>query len=702
MPRFAIPSRLLLPIVLGALFLGISPGGALAQGQWTLRNPLPTGLELESAVWTGQTILAVGNRGAALSSPDGQTWTDHSLATGEAFFAVAHGNGLFVATGWLEARKTYAIFTSKDGKAWKPQARESRKRLYDVLWTGNRFVIVGDSGTILTSQDGEAWKTATSGTRYGLRKAVLGDSLIVAVGDSGMVVSSRDGEAWTAQATVKTFNLKQVAFGGGRFVATADYISSRSYGALVSRDGRTWTESRVANYYYSLAWVKDRFLASGIREIYLSKDGETWETRPSQAFSAIKSWLHTGVRWVGMGMYGSVLLSEDGETFAPSHPVLTWRNLESVAWGRGLFVAVGEEGEIVSSPDGQKWERAVSGTRAALYHVAEHDGLWVAVGDTGTLLTSPDGRAWIKRATGSRKPIHGVTRCGSRWVATGEDVSLTSADGVAWTPDSMLVRLFGGIDLVEEAPVWSGSRVVVRSRNGEAMASSNGSDWKQGYQMEAGRPARLAISSSILWDGRRFVGISRGESLASEDGIIWSRQGNKAAAWPVTPVIRTGGRYVAADAEGTGLPSTVIGWVSLSLDGMAWNAVPIPGTLPIQSVTASPDLVVAVGYRGSILTSPVDPNLAVRPGPSSGRSFSLRSIGAQLLVVSPASSRSRPFRAILTSPIGETLRETFGHAGTASPAALSLEGLAPGSYFVDVRMEGDGTERHVLPFLKTP
>lgn len=700
MPHSAARSRPVLSVLCAVILCSLS-GRALAQGLWTTRNPLPTGMEIESAVWTGQGILAVGNRGAVLSSPDGKAWSDHSLAAGESFFDVAHGSGRFVATGWLEARKAYAIFTSPDGKAWKAFEYDKWKRLSAILWTGDRFVIVGDSGTILTSPDGEAWKPALSGTRHALRKAVKGDSLLVAVGDSGMVVTSRDGDAWTAQAPVKRFNFKQVAYGGGRFVATADFVSPRSFGALVSKDGKTWTESRVPDYYYSLAWVKDRFLASGIQKIYLSKDGENWETRPSQAFSVIKSWLHTGASWVGLGTYGSVLLSEDGEAFAPAQPTLTWRDLEAVAWARGLFVAVGETGEIVVSPDGRKWERTVSGTGADLYHVAEHDGLWVAVGDTGTLLTSADGRAWVKRTTGVRTPIHGVTRCGSRWVATGDTVSLTSSDGVAWTPHTMKARLLGFLDFVEDAPVWSGSRMIVRSRNGGIIVSSDGLDWQTGTRMEAGKTTSV-ILSSVLWDGRRFLGNFVGEALASEDGLTWSSLGTKTTAWPVSPAIRVGGRYVAADAAGTGLSRTVIGWVSLSLDGMAWNAVPIPGTLPIHSVAASTDLVVAVGYRGTILTSPVDPNLAVRPDRSPGRQFFLRRVGMDLQVIPSGASPRRPFRAVLASPRGETLREAFGHAGPGSPTAISLEGMAPGRYLVELRMGGDGAERHVLPFSKAP
>jgi hypothetical protein len=60
-----------------------------------------------------------------------------------------------------------------------------------------------------------------------------------------------------------------------------------------------------------------------------------------------------------------------------------------VTYGNGLFVAVGEDGAILTSPDGVNWTRRTSGTRNGLESVTYGNGLFVAVGEWGTILTSP-------------------------------------------------------------------------------------------------------------------------------------------------------------------------------------------------------------------------------------------------------------------------------------------------------------------------
>jgi hypothetical protein len=60
-----------------------------------------------------------------------------------------------------------------------------------------------------------------------------------------------------------------------------------------------------------------------------------------------------------------------------------------VTYGNGLFVAVGEWGTILTSPDGVTWTARTSGTSNLLYDVTYGNGTFVAVGEWGTILTSP-------------------------------------------------------------------------------------------------------------------------------------------------------------------------------------------------------------------------------------------------------------------------------------------------------------------------
>ena len=118
----------------------------------------------------------------------------------------------------------------------------------------------------------------------------------------------------------------------------------------------------------------------------------------------------------------------------------TWtlRNLGNplggVAYGNGLFVAVGWNGAILTSPDGVNWTAWTSGTSSELKGVAHGNSLFVAVGKSGTILTSPDGVSWNQQTSETSSELKGVAYGNSLFVAVGDDGTiLTSPDGVSWT-----------------------------------------------------------------------------------------------------------------------------------------------------------------------------------------------------------------------------------------------------------------------------
>jgi uncharacterized protein (TIGR03118 family) len=63
-------------------------------------------------------------------------------------------------------------------------------------------------------------------------------------------------------------------------------------------------------------------------------------------------------------------------------------------------VLVGDEGTILTSPDGITSTVQTSGTSNTLNGVTWSGAEFVAVGDAGTILTSPDGVAWTGRDSG--------------------------------------------------------------------------------------------------------------------------------------------------------------------------------------------------------------------------------------------------------------------------------------------------------------
>jgi hypothetical protein len=104
-----------------------------------------------------------------------------------------------------------------------------------------------------------------------------------------------------------------------------------------------------------------------------------------------------------------------------------------VTYGNGLFVAVGEGGAILTSPDGVSWTARTSGTGNDLSGVTYGNGPSWRWGTGGAILTSPDGVSWTGGPRG-RHDLYGVAYGNGTFVAVGDrGTILTSPDGVSWT-----------------------------------------------------------------------------------------------------------------------------------------------------------------------------------------------------------------------------------------------------------------------------
>ena len=115
-----------------------------------------------------------------------------------------------------------------------------------------------------------------------------------------------------------------------------------------------------------------------------------------------------------------------------------------------IAVAVGSNGAIVRNVyvkgDGQMngsgWVVKTSGTINNLNSVKCNWGTltgagnyWVAVGDNGTILTSSDGNTWTARNSGTSQQLLGVTYGNGYWVAVGVNslILYSNNNGVTWT-----------------------------------------------------------------------------------------------------------------------------------------------------------------------------------------------------------------------------------------------------------------------------
>jgi photosystem II stability/assembly factor-like uncharacterized protein len=99
------------------------------------------------------------------------------------------------------AKKTYvavgnrgAIITSDDGISWIKRSSGTQALLTSITYGNDKFMVIGDSGTVLTSDDGVTWANHPVAENAGFESVAYGAGRFVAGGS--VPYSSTDGLAW--------------------------------------------------------------------------------------------------------------------------------------------------------------------------------------------------------------------------------------------------------------------------------------------------------------------------------------------------------------------------------------------------------------------------------------------------------------------------------------------------------------------------
>lgn len=279
-----------------------------------------------------------------------------------------------------------------------------------------------------------------------------GRNTFVAVGHG--IFTSHDGITWARQPTVYGNSpciITDVAFSGNTFVAvTNDNVQYDwfPFVALISIDGgNTWTSSGMstASTFFPSAVTADgtTIIAVGTGQvmgdgIVLSMDGGAhWQAVSLpvngyiQQFSDIcKGTSPSGQRLfvaVGQATIQNLALQPGCFYSAVSTDGNTWSEFlggpggfRSVAYGNGVFVAVGSNDIFYISRDGIKWTGRAYRVPSPVYKITFAEGYFVAVGEDGRVYDSPDGDKWSMRVAYAGKALHEIHYCRNAFVAGDE------------------------------------------------------------------------------------------------------------------------------------------------------------------------------------------------------------------------------------------------------------------------------------------
>lgn len=145
---------------------------------------------LRRLVWGNNRWAGVGDRGRRATSPDGAVWQDDaSVRAIDTLVDVAFGAGVFVGVGLHGLR-----MTSADGITWDQRfAGEEGEHLNSILWTGDRFVAVGQGATYF-SPNGRDWERRPN--QNAPLAASYGNGVFAGCAWKGRLLRSTDAVKW--------------------------------------------------------------------------------------------------------------------------------------------------------------------------------------------------------------------------------------------------------------------------------------------------------------------------------------------------------------------------------------------------------------------------------------------------------------------------------------------------------------------------
>lgn len=288
---------------------------------------------------------------------------------------------------------------------WQPRSNplSPGTKITSVAYGGGRFLAAASDNSILGSADGSSWFIANSGIGKTIRRITYGNGHFVAIAEDPVndliIASADDGATWTtASLTFGKNSFRDVSFGNGIFFMTNEY-GDLVYASL--DNGATWTLvswGKVDGGMDAPAYGNGKFVAPvNGGKIIVSNDGINWSLgSPYGGYYRPVITFDNGV-FVIVPLFGDVYVSHDGAiTWQNSFTIPTYWWMYDLAAADGIYVSVGrvdsleQKGALCASYGGDVWVTRTLGNNF-LWGIAYGKGTFVAVGDNAAIYQSAPG-----------------------------------------------------------------------------------------------------------------------------------------------------------------------------------------------------------------------------------------------------------------------------------------------------------------------
>ncbi len=243
-----------------------------------------------------------------------------------------------------------------------------------------------------------------------------------------------------------------------------------------------------------------------------------------------------------------------------SIPIGFQSDLSAITFSGSVFVALGTDGSILTSPDGNTWTAATSVPSGGMNSIAlgsvSNATIYVAVGDGGKIFTSAGNLVTWTTVSTTGSDLYNVSFLNGTFVATGANGTLlTSSDASIWTlvqnlPTSSALR---GATYGTGSAAGASAQYVVVGDSGTIVTSTNLTDWS------LITPPPLPQDLRAIRFGTRFVAVGQevvvgqgGAVAYSDDAINWSLSSFPpgSPAPDLAAIIFTPAMYLAVGASG--------------------------------------------------------------------------------------------------------------------------------------------------------
>lgn len=408
-----------------------------------------------------------------------------------------------------------------------------------------------------------------------------------------------------------------------------------------------WTARRPFNL-SAVTYKSGQFIGVGTdNTVAISTNGTTWMKALIGTSYQLNS-VTAGSPLVGVvtvGIYGTIFGSTDYGYSWSQKSSPTTNTLNDITYGGSLYVAVGDNSTILTSPDGNTWTARYVYTPSpiALRGVTYSGSQFVAVGYGGIVLTSPNGITWTMRQTNSGAALEDVAYGNGKYVAVGgypSNAKLISTDGITWTSQ---LPAYGTDYNLYDITFGNGQFVAV-GYYGAVLTSPNAVTWTK---RDIGI---LETMQGVVYANNQFITVGTG-IRRSTDGVIWQATSAPDGQSNLNSVTYGNGRYVVfGNSYAYGSKAQLL----TSTDGVTFTRTEF-ATYPAPSdVVFGQNLFVSVDYYGNILSS------------SDGLVWTFRKLGSSFKAITYGKGR---YVAVGT---GQAMVSTNGLIWTASSPLLNV------------------------------